>query len=33
VKTLIAGAVLLLLAAVVVQSLPDFQRYVQLRDM
>lgn len=32
-KSLLAGAILLLLAVVVVQSLPDFQRYVQLRDM
>jgi hypothetical protein len=33
VKSLLAGAVLVLLAVVIVQSLPDFQRYVQLRDM
>jgi hypothetical protein len=33
VKSLITGAVLLLVAFVVMQSLPDFQRYVQLRDM
>ena len=32
-KSLLAGAVLVLLAVVIVQSLPDFQRYVQLRDM
>ena len=32
-KGLIAGAVLLLVAVVVLQSLPDFQRYQQLRDM
>ena len=32
-KSLIAGAVLLLLAVIVMQSLPDFQRYQQLRDM
>lgn len=32
-KGLVAGALLLLAAFVVLQSLPDFQRYVQLRDM
>lgn len=32
-KSLITGAVLLLVAAIVLQSLPDFQRYQQLRDM
>jgi len=32
-KSLIAGAVLLLVAVIVMQSLPDFQRYQQLRDM
>jgi len=32
-KSLIAGALLLLVAVVVMQSLPDFQRYQQLRDM
>ena len=29
----LAGAVLVLLVYVVVQSIPDFQRYQQLRDM
>ena len=33
IKGVLTGAVLLLLAVVVLQSLPDFQRYVQLRDM
>jgi Family of unknown function (DUF6893) len=32
-KSLVAGAVLLLVVAVVLTSLPDFQRYQQLRDM
>jgi hypothetical protein len=32
-KSLITGAVLLLVAVVVMTSLPDFQRYQQLRDM
>lgn len=32
-KSLIAGAVLLLAVVVVMTSLPDFQRYQQLRDM
>lgn len=33
IKGVLAGAVLLLVAVVVLQSLPDFQRYIQLRDM
>ena len=33
IKGVLAGAVLLLVAVVILQSLPDFQRYVQLRDM
>src|SRR5207245_4804812 len=33
IKAVLTGAILLLVAVVVLQSLPDFQRYVQLRDM
>jgi hypothetical protein len=33
IKGLVAGAMLLLVVLVVMQSLPDFQRYQQLRDM
>lgn len=33
IKGVFTGAVLLLVAYVVMQSVPDFQRYVQLRDM
>jgi hypothetical protein len=32
-KGVLTGAVLLLVAVVILQSLPDFQRYIQLRDM
>jgi hypothetical protein len=33
IKGVVAGAVLLLVAFVVMNSVPDFQRYIQLRDM
>jgi hypothetical protein len=32
-KSVLAAAALLLIVVVVMQSLPDYQRYVQLRDM
>lgn len=33
IKGVVAGAVLLLVAFVVMNSIPDFQRYVQMRDL
>jgi hypothetical protein len=33
IKGVVTGALLLLVAFVVMQSVPDFQRYVKLRDM
>jgi len=33
VKGVVGGALLLLVAMLVMQSVPDFQRYKQLRDM
>lgn len=32
-KGIVGGALLLLVAMLVMQSVPDFQRYKQLRDM
>lgn len=32
-KGVVGGALLLLVAMLVMQSVPDFQRYKQLRDM